>query len=91
MNHGGRRVFGALLAFTPLPLVGLALWHDGFAGVVALGLALGFAGASFAVGVPFVNRWFAAERQGAALGVYGMGMAGSVLAIRPPCLMPCKR
>ena len=79
-RHGGRRVFGALLGFTPLPLVGLALWHDSFAGVVALGLALGFAGASFAVGVPFVNRWFAAERQGAALGVYGMGMAGSVLA-----------
>ena len=79
-RHGGRRVFGALLAFTPLPLVALALWHDSFVGVVALGFLLGFAGASFAVGVPFVNRWFAPERQGAALGVYGMGMAGSVVA-----------
>jgi len=79
-RHGGRRVFGALLASTPLPLVALALWHDSFPGVVALGFLLGFAGASFAVGVPFVNRWFAPERQGAALGVYGMGMAGSVVA-----------
>jgi MFS transporter, NNP family, nitrate/nitrite transporter len=79
-RHGGRRVFGALLALTPLPLMGLAVWHDSFAGVVALGFVLGFAGASFAVGVPFVNRWFAPERQGAALGVYGMGMAGSVVA-----------
>jgi NNP family nitrate/nitrite transporter-like MFS transporter len=39
-----------------------------------------FAGASFAVGVPFVNGWYAAERQGMALGVYGMGMGGTVLA-----------
>jgi NNP family nitrate/nitrite transporter-like MFS transporter len=79
-RYGGRFVFSALLLFTPVPLVALALWHDGFAGIVALGFLLGFAGASFAIGVPFVNRWYAPERQGAALGVYGMGMAGSVLA-----------
>jgi NNP family nitrate/nitrite transporter-like MFS transporter len=79
-RHGGRLVFSALLLFTPVPLVALALWHDSFAGVVALGFLLGFAGASFAIGVPFVNRWYAPERQGAALGVYGMGMVGSVLA-----------
>jgi NNP family nitrate/nitrite transporter-like MFS transporter len=79
-RHGGRLVFSALLLFTPLPLVALALWHDSFAGVLALGFLLGFAGASFAVGVPFVNRWYAPERQGAALGIYGMGMIGSVLA-----------
>jgi NNP family nitrate/nitrite transporter-like MFS transporter len=79
-RHGGRRVFCALLAFTPLPLVGLALWHDAYAGILAFGLLLGFAGASFAVGVPFVNRWYPPERQGMALGVYGMGMIGSVAA-----------
>src|SRR5690606_17751447 len=31
-------------------------------------------------GVPFVNRWYPPERQGVALGVYGMGMGGTVLA-----------
>jgi NNP family nitrate/nitrite transporter-like MFS transporter len=30
--------------------------------------------------VPFVNRWYSKERQGFALGVYGMGMGGTVLA-----------
>ncbi len=79
-RHGGRRVFSALLAFTPLPLVALALWHDSYAAILVFGLLLGFAGASFAVGVPFVNRWFPPERQGAALGIYGMGMIGSVAA-----------
>jgi NNP family nitrate/nitrite transporter-like MFS transporter len=64
----------------PLPLIALALWHDSLAPILAFGLLLGFAGASFAVGVPFVNGWYPPERQGFALGVYGMGMGGSVLA-----------
>jgi NNP family nitrate/nitrite transporter-like MFS transporter len=76
---GGRRVFTALLAFVPLPLVALALWHDSFVGMLVFGFLLGFAGASFAVGVPFVNHWYESERRGFALGVYGVGMGGTVL------------
>ena len=76
---GGRRVFTALLAFTLLPLAALAIAHESFAALVVFGFFLGFAGASFAVGVPFVNRWFPPERQGLALGLYGVGMGGTVL------------
>jgi NNP family nitrate/nitrite transporter-like MFS transporter len=76
---GGRRVFVALMAFMPLPLLALAVWHDSFASVLLFGFLLGFAGASFAVGVPFVNGWYPPERQGFALGVYGAGMGGTVL------------
>jgi NNP family nitrate/nitrite transporter-like MFS transporter len=76
---GGRRVFTALMAFTPLPLVALALFHDSLGPILVFGLLLGFAGASFAVGVPFVNRWYPPERQGFALGIYGMGMGGTVI------------
>lgn len=78
-RYGGRAVFTALLAYIPLPLIGLALFHDTLATVLILGLLLGFAGASFAVGVPFVNRWYPPERQGVALGIYGAGMGGTVL------------
>lgn len=78
-RHGGRVMFTALMAFTPLPLVGLALFHDSWGAVLVLGFLLGFSGASFAVGVPFVNKWYPAGRQGFALGVYGVGMGGSVL------------
>jgi NNP family nitrate/nitrite transporter-like MFS transporter len=78
-RHGGRHVFTALMAFTPLPLVGLALFHDSWTPVLVFAFLLGFAGASFAVGIPFVNRWYPAERQGFALGVYGMGMGGTVV------------
>lgn len=78
-RYGGRRVFTALLVFTLVPLAALALWHDSFSAVILLGFFLGFAGASFAVGVPFVSRWYPAERQGMALGLYGIGMGGTVL------------
>lgn len=76
---GGRRVFTGLLAFTLLPLAALAVWHESFASVIAFGFVLGFAGASFAVGVPFVSKWYPRERQGMALGLYGIGMGGTVL------------
>jgi NNP family nitrate/nitrite transporter-like MFS transporter len=78
-RYGGRRVMTALMAFTPLPLIALALAHDSLGALLAFGLLLGFAGASFAVGVPFVSGWYPPGRQGFALGVYGMGMGGTVI------------
>jgi MFS transporter, NNP family, nitrate/nitrite transporter len=79
-RFGGRVVFTALMAYSVIPLVLLGMFHDSFTSVVVIGFLLGVTGASFAVGVPFVNRWYAKERQGAALGLYGMGMGGTVLA-----------
>jgi NNP family nitrate/nitrite transporter-like MFS transporter len=77
---GGRLVFSLLMAYTPLPLIALAIWHDSLAAMIIFGFLLGFAGASFAVGVPFVGGWYSSKRQGFALGVYGAGMGGTVLA-----------
>lgn len=77
---GGREVFAALMGFTLLPLVALGLWHESLAPIIAFGFLLGFAGSSFAVGVPFVNGWYPPERRGFALGVYGVGMGGTVVA-----------
>ena len=79
-RYGGRLVFTVLMIYTPLPLIGLALFHDSLAALLVLGFLLGFAGASFAIGVPYVNGWYTPERQGAALGIYGMGMGGTVIA-----------
>jgi MFS transporter, NNP family, nitrate/nitrite transporter len=78
--YGARRIFSGLMAFSIIPVAALAVWHDSLAIVIALGLLLGVAGASFAVGVVFVNGWYPPERRGFALGVYGMGMGGTVLA-----------
>ncbi|WP_010544649.1 nitrate/nitrite transporter [Sphingomonas elodea] len=61
----------------------LAAWAMGvtsFGGTLALGVILGFAGASFAIALPLASRWYPAEHQGKAMGLAGMGNSGTVLA-----------
>lgn len=65
-------------------LTGLALaWAVGihsYHQVLALGLVLGVAGASFAVALPLASRWYPQEYQGLALGIAGAGNSGTALA-----------
>ncbi len=51
-----------------------------YQGVLALGVVLGFAGASFAVALPLASRWYPPEHQGKAMGIAGMGNSGTVFA-----------
>lgn len=48
--------------------------------VLALGVLLGVAGASFAVALPLASRWYPREHQGLALGIAGAGNSGTALA-----------
>lgn len=48
--------------------------------VLALGVILGMAGASFAVALPLASRWYPPEHQGTALGIAGAGNSGTVFA-----------
>jgi MFS transporter, NNP family, nitrate/nitrite transporter len=43
--------------------------------VAALGV--GVAGGSFAVGVAYISRWYPTEKQGTALGLFGLGNVGT--------------
>jgi NNP family nitrate/nitrite transporter-like MFS transporter len=61
-------------------MAGWLLGVNSFAGTLALGVVLGFAGASFAVALPLASRWYPAEHQGTAMGIAGMGNSGTVLA-----------
>ena len=61
----------------------LTAWTMGvnsFGGTLALGVILGFAGASFAIALPLASRWYPPEHQGKAMGLAGMGNSGTVLA-----------
>ena len=51
-----------------------------FTGTLALGVVLGFAGASFAIALPLASRWYPPAHQGKAMGLAGMGNSGTVLA-----------
>lgn len=63
---------GLLLAW----LIGIS----SFAGVLALALVLGVAGAAFAVALPLASRWYPPHYQGTALGIAGAGNSGTALA-----------
>ncbi|MBK5111668.1 MAG: NarK/NasA family nitrate transporter [Thermoleophilia bacterium] len=76
---GGRPVFTGMLFFSAgaAALVGFA---NSYAALLGAGLLLGASGASFAVGIPFVAKWYPPDRQGMALGVYGVGNIGTAVA-----------
>ncbi|MBS1788409.1 MAG: NarK/NasA family nitrate transporter [Acidobacteria bacterium] len=78
-RFGGRLIFSIVMVCSIVPafLMGFvtAYWQ-----LVACGLFIGIALASFSVGVGFVSGWFPPERQGFALGVYGAGNVGQSLA-----------
>lgn len=78
-RYGGRIVFTVLLLIVTVPTL-LAGFAGSYSALLAVSLFIGLAGASFAVGVPFVSRWYPTARQGFALGIYGIGNAGSAVA-----------
>jgi NNP family nitrate/nitrite transporter-like MFS transporter len=79
-KFGGRIVFGLLLLFCLLPAFGVSFTHS-YSSLVAWGFLIGCAGTSFSVGVAFTSKWFPAEQQGTALGIYGMGNIGQSIAV----------
>jgi NNP family nitrate/nitrite transporter-like MFS transporter len=73
-------VFSFLLVFSALPAIAIG-FSTSFNQLLIFGLLLGAAGTTFPVGVGFTSRWFPPEKQGAALGVYGMGNIGQSIAV----------
>lgn len=79
-RFGGRAVFGLLLLFCVIPAIGVSFTHS-YNALIAWGFLIGIAGTSFSVGVAFTSKWFSAEQQGLALGIYGMGNIGQSIAV----------
>jgi NNP family nitrate/nitrite transporter-like MFS transporter len=79
-RFGGRVDFSALMLVLVVPVLFIGLLGGSFGRPLFWGFFLGLAGSSFAVGVPFVNRWFPPHMQGLVLGIYGMGNIGSAIA-----------
>jgi len=79
-RFGGRLVFSLLMLLCAAPAF-LTPTARTYQQLLVGGFFLGLAGSSFAVGVGFVSRWFSAEKQGSALGVYGLGNIGQSAAV----------
>jgi MFS transporter, NNP family, nitrate/nitrite transporter len=79
-RFGGRLVFTALFLLVAAACLTAPLAHD-YRSLVEYAFFLGLAGSSFAVGVGYVSRWFPPEKQGTALGIYGLGNMGHSAAV----------
>jgi MFS transporter, NNP family, nitrate/nitrite transporter len=79
-RFGGRRTGLMGLTATIIPL--LLGWKvaSGFPALLALGLLLGVAGASFAAALPLAGAWYPPEQQGLVMGIAGAGNSGSLLS-----------
>ncbi len=77
-RYGGRIVFFVLMLSTVAPIwllsTATAYWH-----YLVLGLFAGCAGGSFAVGIAYCARWFERDRQGLAMGIFGVGNVGAAV------------
>ena len=77
-QFGGRIVYFCVMITTSIAawLLSTVSTYEMFL-VAALGV--GLAGGSFAVGIAYVSRWYESEKQGTALGVFGMGNVGAAV------------
>jgi NNP family nitrate/nitrite transporter-like MFS transporter len=79
-RFGGRAIFSILMAAVALP-VWMVPQQATYSSLLTVAFLLGLAGSSFAIGVGYISRWTPPERQGSALGVYGLGNIGQSAAV----------
>jgi len=77
-RYGGKIVFPVLMAVAALS-AWLLSYAQGYTHLILGSLGFGVAGTGFAAGIAYTSVWFPKERQGTALGIFGVGNAGSAL------------
>ena len=77
-RYGGRLVFIIQMILVAIPTYGLAFATQYWQYLV-IGLFVGLAGGSFAIGIAYTSAWFSREKQGTAMGIFGAGNAGAAV------------
>ncbi|MDE0308894.1 MAG: MFS transporter [Acidiferrobacterales bacterium] len=77
-QYGGRMVFFFVMLAAAFATCLLSL-ADSYGMMLVAALGVGLAGGSFAVGIAYVSRWYPSERQGSALGIFGVGNVGAAV------------
>ena len=77
-RFGGRVVFLIQMLLVAIPTYGLAYATEYWQYVV-IGLFVGLAGGSFAIGIAYTSACFSKARQGTVMGIFGAGNAGAAL------------
>ena len=86
-KFGGKVIFTSLLVFCSIPMFLLSYAND-YSSFALLSFIFGLTGASFACGIAYTSLWFPKNKQGTALGIFGIGNTGTALtALFAPSLL----
>ncbi len=77
-QYGGRIVYVAVMVLAAIATF-LLSYATTYETMLLAALGVGLAGGSFAVGVAYVSRWYPTEKQGTALGIFGVGNVGAAV------------
>jgi NNP family nitrate/nitrite transporter-like MFS transporter len=77
-QYGGRRIF-ALTMLAAAASTYVLSFTTTYPWMLVAALGVGLAGGSFAVGIAYVTKWYPPEKQGTALGIFGVGNVGAAL------------
>ena len=77
-RYGGRIVYFIQMILVAISTYGLA-FADQYWQYLAIGLCVGLAGGSFAIGIAYTSAWFPKKSQGTAMGIFGAGNAGAAV------------
>lgn len=77
-QYGGRIVYFLTMVFAAIATFLLSS-AETYEMMLLAALGLGLAGGSFAVGIAYVSKWYPADKQGTALGVFGAGNVGAAV------------
>ena len=79
-QYGGRRVHTVVMLAAAVATFLLVYAHTYLQFLIAA-LGVGVAGGSFAVGIAYVSRWYSAEKQSTAFGIFGAGNVGAAVTV----------
>ena len=77
-QYGGRVVFPLVMLASAVAAFLLSTVSS-YPLLLVAALGVGLAGGSFAVGVAYVSRWYGSDKQGTALGIFGVGNIGAAV------------
>ncbi len=77
-QYGGRPILLMVMISSAI-CTWLLTYADTYMLLLLAALGVGIAGGSFVVGISYLSKWYGKERQGTALGIYGMGNIGAAV------------
>jgi NNP family nitrate/nitrite transporter-like MFS transporter len=77
-QYGGRPILLMVMISSAI-CTWLLTYADTYNMMLITALGVGISGGSFVVGISYLSKWYSKDKQGTALGIYGMGNIGAAV------------